>query len=93
MNVSLTPKLEKLVSEKVATGLYGSASEVVREALRLLEQREQMRQARLDQLRKDLDVGIAQLDLGVRSPFDVDALERIKARGRRLLASQSKKRS
>ena len=43
MNVSLTPKLEKLVSEKVATGLYGSASEVVREVLRLLEQREQMR--------------------------------------------------
>jgi len=91
MNVSLTPKLEKLVSEKVATGLYGSASEVVREALRLLEQREQMRQARLDQLRKDLDVGIAQLDLGARRPFDAKAAERIKTQGRKLLAGQRKR--
>lgn len=36
MNVSLTPELEKFVREKVATGLYNNASEVVREALRLL---------------------------------------------------------
>ncbi|MBU9174045.1 type II toxin-antitoxin system ParD family antitoxin [Burkholderia gladioli] len=40
MNVSLTPKLEELVKEKVATGLYNNASEVVREALRLMEARD-----------------------------------------------------
>ncbi len=40
MNVSLTPELEELVNEKVRTGLYQSASEVVREALRLLKQRD-----------------------------------------------------
>jgi Arc/MetJ-type ribon-helix-helix transcriptional regulator len=40
MNVSLTPELEKLVSEKVRSGLYQTASEVVREALRLLKQRD-----------------------------------------------------
>lgn len=39
MNVSLTPELEKFVREKVASGLYNNASEVVREALRLLHQR------------------------------------------------------
>jgi antitoxin ParD1/3/4 len=37
MNVSLTPELEKLVTRKVQSGLYQSASEVVREGLRLLE--------------------------------------------------------
>jgi putative addiction module CopG family antidote len=40
MNVSLTPELEELVNEKVRTGLYQTASEVVREALRLLKQRD-----------------------------------------------------
>jgi antitoxin ParD1/3/4 len=47
MNVSLTPHLEKLVSQKVASGLYNSASEVIREALRLLEEQDRMRQLKL----------------------------------------------
>ena len=40
MNVSLTPELEELVNDKVRSGLYQTASEVVREALRLLKQRD-----------------------------------------------------
>ncbi|SOE81308.1 putative addiction module antidote protein, CC2985 family [Caballeronia arationis] len=40
MNVNLTSKLEEMVKEKVATGLYNNASEVVREALRLREVRD-----------------------------------------------------
>ena len=40
MNVSLTPELEALVNEKVRSGLYQTASEVVREALRLLKKRD-----------------------------------------------------
>lgn len=40
MNVSLTPELEALVNEKVRSGLYHTASEVVREALRLLKNRD-----------------------------------------------------
>jgi len=40
MNVSLTPKLEEFVRRKVASGLYNNASEVVREALRMLVERE-----------------------------------------------------
>jgi antitoxin ParD1/3/4 len=36
MNVSLTPELEELINQKVSSGLYHSASEVIREALRLL---------------------------------------------------------
>ena len=43
MNVSLTPELEKLVQRKVQTGRYNSASEVVREALRLMEERDQVK--------------------------------------------------
>jgi antitoxin ParD1/3/4 len=50
MNVSLTPELERLVNEKVDSGLYQTASEVVREALRLLKDRDYAR----DRLRADV---------------------------------------
>ena len=42
MNVNLTPKLEDMVKKKVASGLYNSASEVVREALRLMEEQDRV---------------------------------------------------
>jgi putative addiction module CopG family antidote len=47
MNVSLTPELERLVNEKVESGLYQTASEVVREALRLLKERDQTRESNI----------------------------------------------
>lgn len=63
MNVSLTPKLEKYVQSKVKTGRYTSASEVVREALRLLEQNDE-RERELKEFRAKLDQGLAELDRG-----------------------------
>ncbi len=64
MNVSLTPELEELVSEKVRSGRYNSASEVVREALRLLEEQDQLRALRLEQIRKKIAEGLDALDRG-----------------------------
>ncbi len=64
MNVSLTPELEKLVQKKVSSGRYNSASEVVREALRLLEQQDKLRDAQLKQFRSRLDRGLASLKEG-----------------------------
>jgi antitoxin ParD1/3/4 len=57
MNVNLTPHLEELVRRKIASGLYSSASEVVREALRLMEEQDRLREAKLDQLRRDIRAG------------------------------------
>lgn len=54
MNVNLTPQLEELVRSKVSSGLYTSASEVVREARRLMEGQDRLRQAKLDELRRDV---------------------------------------
>jgi antitoxin ParD1/3/4 len=54
MNVSLTPELEKFVSAKVETGRYSSASEVVREALRLLEEHDQNCATRLGEFNQEL---------------------------------------
>lgn len=58
MNVSLTPELERLVNQKVESGLYTSASEVVREALRLLNERDQTREYRLAELKARIALGI-----------------------------------
>ena len=59
MNVNLTPQLEELVRSKVASGLYTSASEVVREALRLMDEQDRLRAAKLGQLRDDKREGRA----------------------------------
>ena len=64
MNVHLTPELEQLVHKKVRTGRYNSASEVVREALRLLEEYDGVRATQLRELRRRIDNGLASLDLG-----------------------------
>ena len=72
MNVSLTPELEQYVHSKIKSGRYLSASEVVREALRLLEERDQLRTIRLETLRKETMVGIEQSDRG--EVFDGEAV-------------------
>jgi antitoxin ParD1/3/4 len=64
MNVSLTPELEQLVAAKVESGRYTSASEVIREALRLLEEHDQLKQQRLAQVREKIDRGLQQLEAG-----------------------------
>ena len=58
MNVSLTPELEKIINFKVQSGLYNSASEVVREGIRLLQQRDEMREMKLEALRRDIEEGV-----------------------------------
>jgi antitoxin ParD1/3/4 len=64
MNVSLTKDLEELISRKVKSGLYQTASEVVREGLRLLDERDRLYQLRLKNLRKEIRAGVDQLDRG-----------------------------
>lgn len=64
MNVNLTPELEKLIREKVASGLYNNQSEVVREGLRLLAEQDRLREAHLEKLRTALAAGLEQADRG-----------------------------
>lgn len=95
MNVSLTPELESLINNKVKTGLYNSASEVVREALRLLEEQDRLKEIRLEDLRRELQKGVDDLRAGRRTALerkeDFDELaEEIKRGGRELLAERRK---
>ena len=84
MNVSLTPELEKFVNNKVEGGRYNSASEVVREALRLLEEHELARAAQLAEFNKELGRRLAALDRGEHvDPGEVRARLRRKSEERR----------
>ena len=64
MNLSLTPELEARVARKVDSGFYGSASEVVREGLRLLFGADDARAAQLAELNSQIQLGLDQLDRG-----------------------------
>jgi antitoxin ParD1/3/4 len=64
MNVSLTPELEKFVNEKVASGMYYSASEVICEGLRLLKEQETLKAMRIEELKQEIAIGISQADQG-----------------------------
>jgi antitoxin ParD1/3/4 len=79
MNVNLTPQLEELVRAKVDSGMYTSASEVVREALRLMDEQDQFRRARLEDLRHEVRKG---LESGASEQWD-PATVKAKARARR----------
>ena len=72
MNISLTPQLESMVKQKVGTGLYNSASEVVREALRLLEAKDQLNELKLTTLRQEIQKG---LDSGESTPLNMEEIK------------------
>jgi antitoxin ParD1/3/4 len=64
VNVKLTPELKELVQSKVQSGRYESASEVVRDALRLMERRDEGRAAEIQELRNRMDKGLAEARRG-----------------------------
>lgn len=92
MNVSLTPELESMVNEKVASGLYNSASEVVREALRLLFEQEEVRRLRIKELRREVKVGADQIKQGKYKDYDSadELIGDIRARGQGRLKARRK---
>jgi antitoxin ParD1/3/4 len=80
MNVSLTPELEKFVSAKVESGRYNSASEIVREALRLWEEHDSVRSAQLVEFNEELGRRLAALDHGgVVDPAGARAAAQVRA--------------
>jgi antitoxin ParD1/3/4 len=87
LNVSLTPELEKFVETRVSSGRYQTASEVIREGLRLLEEQERQRDVALDALKQKLSRASAQADR--REFVDAEAvLKKIDARRRKRQAGK-----
>ena len=76
INVSLPPELENRVREHVASGLYGSASEVIREALRVFEAYQALQAATLSSLTVDVTQGIADVKAGRVGPADMNVIKK-----------------
>jgi antitoxin ParD1/3/4 len=64
MNITLTPELENLINEKVKSGKYDSPGEVIREGLRLLNEREELKRIPLEELRGEVQKGIDAMKAG-----------------------------
>lgn len=88
MNISLTPELERLVAEKVRSGMYQTSSEVIREGLRLLKERDE----RSESLRKDIRAGFESVERGEYTQYTASSVQklanRVKAQGRKRLANE-----
>jgi len=64
MNVNLGRVFDEFVAEMLKSGLYQSQSEILREGLRLLKEREDLKKLRLEELRKAIALGVEQADRG-----------------------------
>ncbi len=95
MNVSLTNELEQYVARKVRSGLYHSASEVIRDGLRLLKDRDELQKGRLAAVRQEIEVGMEQLRRGEYTEYDEQTLNQLvvktKRAGRERLAARGNK--
>ena len=64
MTIAVTPELEAFIRERVTSGRFDSVSDVVHEGLRLLEEREHARDAALDEIRREIEIGLEQAKAG-----------------------------
>ena len=64
MNITLTPELEALIKKKIESGDYNSASEVVRDALKLLKEQDQLKELRREEIRREVMKGVEQIRNG-----------------------------
>lgn len=78
MEISLHPKMSQWINEKVEAGLYNNPNELILEGLRLLKIQEEQRLAMTEGLRRDILLGIRQLDVGRSCVFNQDTLNKIK---------------
>lgn len=92
MNITLTPELEALIKKKIESGDYNSASEVVRDALKLLKEQDQLKELRREEIRREVMKGVEQIRNGEFTTYNSaeelseKLLEKIKREGSERLA-------
>lgn len=76
MNISLTPELAKIIRDKVKSGLYSNASEVVREAVRSLDSGDAIRKLQIAQLRQLLEPSLREADQGIYAEYSLEKIRK-----------------
>lgn len=75
MNISLTKEMENFVNGLVSSGVYYSASDVVRDSLQLLKEQEELKKIRMEELRTEILKGFEQSQNGESKPLDIKAIQ------------------
>ena len=83
MHINLSPEMEAFIKGKVASGFYGNATEVIRDAIR----RMQAEEGRLSAWKAAVKVGDDELDAGQSVPYTAAALDDITASAKKLMHS------
>jgi len=83
--------MEESIKSKVESGRYHSAGQVMQAALRALDDQEHFRKERLEDLKREIAIGLKDLDEGRKEPLDEKLLEEIKAGGRALLEAYNQR--
>jgi antitoxin ParD1/3/4 len=91
MEIYLLPDLEELIRRKVEAGEYETASDLVTHAVYLLDARDRMRAVQLEELRREVQIGLDQCERGEVEPFTETTARRIKERGRQRLAVEAER--
>ena len=76
MNISLTPELAKIIRDKVKSGLYSNASEVVREAVRSLDSGDAIRKLQIAHLQQLLKPGLREADQGIYAEYSLEKIRK-----------------
>jgi antitoxin ParD1/3/4 len=79
MEISLTPEIEELINEQIESGGYQSACEVIHAGLRLLKEQDELFLLGLEEVRREVRIGLEQLDRGEAIPGD-HVLEELRQR-------------
>jgi antitoxin ParD1/3/4 len=87
MQIAIRPDLREFVSEKMKSGCHTDPSAVVNDALEVLRDQERLTPADIDEMRREIAIGLEQLDRGERVEFNA---AEIKAEGRRILAARQR---
>lgn len=66
MSISLTPELEQFIQSQISSGKYASTEEVILAGIKLLEERERIYQGRFEELKREIVIGVEQLERGER---------------------------
>lgn len=74
MPVSIAPDIEEMLRQQAEAGPYASTDDVLREALRLLRERDADHHRRLEELRAEIAIGLADIERGAIADLDMDAL-------------------
>ena len=64
MSISLTPELEQFIQSQIASGKYSSTEDVIIAGIKLLEERERIYKGRFDELKREIAIGVEQLERG-----------------------------